>query len=296
MLTITAGRARAARRRRRRAAGPASAGRACRARSPGRETRSAVREEMCVMPTARSSSARLLLASRPAAPRRSRAPRSRGSSPTSRRCGRRGSAASSSRRSSGPSRSTQSAISSSRRRAMPESEVRPASAVFEETKYIGRSDERLLGQRRAHRRPPAPRHPRVADGGAAEHPDAQVQPPRRATSLEPRREASPHASASRTQSSSVPPSTAAHSAGVGRLARPRPVGGAQQQRAACSTRAGRRRASGRGRRGRTPTRAARPACRRRRRTSAAAGRAPRAAPSPRAARCRRARTPPPPGP
>ena len=36
--------------------------------------------------------------------------------------------------------------------------------------------EALLGERRAHRPPPAARHARVADGAAAEHPHAQVQP------------------------------------------------------------------------------------------------------------------------
>ena len=154
--------------------------------------------------------------------------------------------------------------------------------------------ERLLGERAAHRHPPAARHAGVAHGAAAEHPHAQVQP---ALGDLRRRSAnsSPHASRE------MAPVVRVAAEELGQLHRVRrrvvgEVGLAQQQRAACSTRSGRRRASGSGRRGPTRTRAARPSCRGRRCTSGAAAPGPPGAPSCRAGRSPGARRPPPPGP
>ena len=78
-------------------------------------------------------------------------------------------------RSGSSERSTQSMISCSRSRAVPVSEV-------DDRVRVGGDEvdrpllEPLLLERAPHRPPPAARHARVADGAAAEHPHAQVEP------------------------------------------------------------------------------------------------------------------------
>ena len=88
--------------------------------------------------------------------------------------------------------------------------------------------ERLLGHRAADRRPPAPRHARVADRRAAEHAHAQVQPLRRHP-LQPRHVV---LAPGLGELEPVVLGAAEHRGalgGIGRLALPRPVGGAQPQ-------------------------------------------------------------------
>ena len=131
---------------------------------------------------------------------------------------------------------------------------------------VGPAPDRRAG---VHRRPPAPRHARVADLGAAEHPHAQVHPPL-GDQAEPLVEArAPCLAAGAT---SRRPSRPAPGALLGRRRRAR---AASPRRAgapaSCSTRSGRRPASGSGRRRRRRWPAAPRACPRRCRTSAAAG-------------------------
>ena len=130
----------------------------------------------------------------------------------------------------------------------------------------------LVGQRRAHGRPPAPGQPRVAGLRAAEHPQAQVELAVADLVDEPGQAVGPglaHARPVLLRAAAAPRRRRA--ARGRRAARPRAAA-----RAACSTRAGRRRASGSRRRGRTSRPAAPRACRapesyqRRRRAGASA--------------------------
>ena len=101
-----------------------------------------------------------------------------------------------------------------------------------------------------HRRPPAARHARVADLGAAEHPHAQVHAPLGDQAAAARRSARPRRPAGAPSRRAAPPSA------CGALVRARAGAPAASRRRAgargsCSTRSGRRPASGSGRRRRT---------------------------------------------
>ena len=189
------------------------------------------------------------------APRSTAARRSRGSSPTSPRCARCGSARAP--RSGSPARSdsTKSTISSSLAPALVVDEVHERVRVRGDEVHRP-VREALVGQRHPDRRPPAARQPRVAGLRAAEHPQAQLELVRAdlVRRTRPARRARTRAGASSPPRSRRRPRR--------RRAAPAPPAAPPRAaaRAACSTRAGRRRASGSRRRGPRSRRAGPPSC------------------------------------